>query len=192
MSNELLPGDVRALWQGQESEPLQLSLEELRRKASRFQQKVRRRNARLYIGYLVLIILCGWRAWTAEAVLVRIGCGLAIAGALNLLRHMRARGAARPLPLDAVTSSYVAFHRRELERQRDRLLTVWQWAGGSMVPGFLVLMTHNAIEAAAKGPGHLLRFGIVAVICILALFGAAKLNKIFARKLEAEIRALEP
>ncbi len=169
----------------------QFSLDEIRRKANRFQQKIRWRNAREYVAALIVIAAFGWHGWTVETVLARIGHGLIIAGTVYVVHRLRSRGAARPPPLDAVPSIYVAFHRRELERQRDLLRTVWQWYLGPLVPGLLVLFTNGAIEAAAKGSSHLLRAGISVAICVLVFFGVGWLNKTAARKLEAEIRALD-
>lgn len=50
MKNEVAPNGLKALWQSQEREFVEMSLDEIRRRAQKHRRKVRRRNAIEYFA----------------------------------------------------------------------------------------------------------------------------------------------
>jgi len=68
MANELPPDDLRTVWQNQSVEPVQMSLDEIRRKAEMFQKKIRNRNLREYAGAVLAIAAFGYNLWRWPAV----------------------------------------------------------------------------------------------------------------------------
>ena len=178
--------DMRSMWQEQPAEPLRLSAGEIREKSRRFQRTIGWRNAREYLAGLLVILVFGWLAWTARSTVSRAGHGLVVAGMLYVLRRLR-----RATVHHEISSSCLDFHRRELERQRDLLRSVWKWYLGPLLPGLAVLLAQSMIEGAQRGPIPLLAAGLAAAICAAVFFGIGRMNDVAARRIEEQIRALD-
>ena len=169
-----------------------MSIEQVQASAGSFQRKIQWRNAREYVASLAVIVFFGYEFVRAGgAPLVRIGFGLIIAGTFYLIWHMLTKGSARPLPKDAGLSSCIEFQRRELERQRDLLSSVWSWYLGPLIPGMAVLISAYGFA----NPGHVkypALFVVPYAIVVAAVFvGIAKLNAKAARKLQKQIDELD-
>lgn len=190
MNSKSPPDDLRTQWQAQTSDEVPLSLDELRRKVEPFDSAIERRNAVEHFAGVLVVIVFGWYAWIAETTLGRVGHGLIVAGTLYTTRRLRARGSAEPVPIEALASSLVAFHRLELERQRDLLRSVWRWYLWPLIPGLLVLFIDGALEAAGSEPEARAPLAISGAICALLFIGIGWLDRLAARKLDDEIRAL--
>src|ERR1039457_1836068 len=70
--------------------------------------------------------------------LMRAGAALIITGVIYMVWQLHKRGSARTVPSDLAFNNCVAFHRIELERQRDLVSHVWSWYLGPMIPGMAV------------------------------------------------------
>jgi hypothetical protein len=87
-------------------------------------------------------------------------------------------------------ASGLDFFRRELERQRDLVGSVWSWYLGPLIPGWVVLM----VALARINPGHLRHFGLT--FAAFNLFAALvfvliwRLNLWAARRLQRRIDEL--
>jgi hypothetical protein len=138
-----------------------------------------------------MVLFFGFEFWRAGDLLVRIGFALLIAGICLLVWQLHVGGSWSPLPGDPGLSSYVEYKRRELERQRDALKSVWRWYLGPLLPGFAVLLA----AFCRANPGHLQHpaFMVVpeAIFFAAVSFGIAKLNGNAARKMQEEIDELE-
>jgi len=183
---------VKELWQGQPTEGVRMSVEQVQASAGSFQRKIQWRNAREYVAAVAVIVFFGYEfARAGGALLVRIGFSLLIAGMFYLIWHMLSRGSGRQLPKDAGLSSYIEFQRHELERQRDLLRNVWSWYLGPLIPGLAVLITAYALA----NPAHWKYQGLFIagyVLFVAAFFvGIAKLNAGAARKLQKQIDELD-
>lgn len=194
MDNEP-PTNLQALWQSQPVEPKQFSPQEVRDKATRFQRTIRFRNLREYVAAVFVLVIFSGYAWKADTWLSKAGPALIVVGTLYIMFQLYTRAASLPVPGGdgnaGVTESCVQFHRRELERQRDLLRTVWRWYLGPLVPGLFVMFLDRFIEAWAKGG-----FAIVAslgstLVTVLVFLGVWWLNAAGARKLQREIDALD-
>lgn len=112
-----------------------MTLADIRRKAETFQTTIHRRNAREYIGLAFGTILYGFFIWSLPGVLTKVGAALTLLAMYYAVWQLHRDGAARVLPADAAAGDCLAFHRRELTRQRDMLRRVGPWHIGPMVPG---------------------------------------------------------
>ena len=191
MKSGVPPDDIRSVWRSQPTEPLRLSPEEIRDEAFRFSKTIRWRNARELVALVLGIVVFGWYAWTTHSLLARAGNGLIIAAALYVAYRLITSASSRPPPPDAMAAACLAFHRGELERQRDLLRTVWRWYLGPFVPGFLVLFADRVFQAVTVGSGSLARVGLSAAIVAAGFLFIGRLNEAGARKLDAELDRLE-
>jgi uncharacterized membrane protein len=191
MANESPPNDrLKAVWQNQPSEGLQMSVDEIRRRAGKFQKKINWRNAREYVAALVVIVIFGFDFWHTSDALARVAFGMIIAGTLYVMWQLHQRGASRSLPAEMGLASGLQFYRQELKRQRDLVRSVASWYLGPMVPGLVVLM----VARARTNPGHLRPIGLSSALIALIFVSAWWLNQRAARRLQSridELNALE-
>lgn len=189
------PNNLQTLWQNQPIEPTQLSPEEIRVKAARFQRTVRYRNLREYIAAVVVIVLFSRYAWNANTWLAQVASALIVAGALYIMFQLYTRAASLRGPgaeSGAETAESCArFHLRELERQRDMLRTIWRWYLGPLVPGVLVMFLNVFLAAWGKGSFAIVITLASALIPVLIFFAVWRFNAVGARKLQHEIDAIE-
>jgi hypothetical protein len=188
------PTDLRALWQSQPVEPRQFSAKEIRKKATRFQRTVRFRNFREYVAAVFVLVIFSGYALKASTWLSKAGPSLIVVGTLYIMFQLYTRAASLPVPGgedDAgVTESCTQFHRKELERQRDLLRTVWRWYLKPLVPGLLVMFVVRFIDAWARGGVAIAASLGSALITVLVFLGVWWLNAVGAKKLQREIDAL--
>jgi len=167
-----------------------MSVEQIRLSAGRFRRKVEWRNARESVAALVVVLFFAFEFMRTNDLLARVGFSLIIAGMCYMVRELYSRGSWRRLPKDAGLSSCIEFQRRELERQRDLVSSVWRWYLGPMIPGLAVLI----VAFARINPGHLKHFELVIAVYALAIaaafVGIAKLNERAARRLQRRIDQL--
>lgn len=191
--NDESPQDrsMRELWQHQKTEGVRMSVAEVQASAGKFQRRIRSRNAREYVAAAVVVAFFGFEFWRAGDVLVRTGFALLIAGLVYVVWQLHARGSSKTIPKDAGLSSYVDFQRRELERQRDALRSVWSWYLAPLVPGMAVLLVAFGLANPARSPHIWLIIAIEALFFGATFFGIAKLNSAAAHKLQKQIDDLE-
>jgi hypothetical protein len=91
------------------------------------------------------------------------------------------------MPVDLALTASAQFHRRQMERQRDLLRSVWTWYLLPMLPGLIVLQ----IGVALAHPDRVGR-AVAVVIGTLALSAViGGLNRWGATRIQARIDALE-
>jgi Flp pilus assembly protein TadB len=182
---------MKELWQSQPTEGVQMSMEQIRMSAGKFQRRIRSRNVREYVTSIVLVVFFIYESWRAGDLLVRIGFGLIIIGIFYLIWHMLSKGSWLPLPEDAGLSSCIEFQRRQLEQQRDLLSSVWRWYLGPLIPGLAVLL----FAFGRANPGHLKHPALVvvpeAMLFVAVSVAIAVLNRRASRRLQRQIDELE-
>ncbi len=193
--------DPRTLWQRQAVETKSFSLEEIRRKATRFQRTIRFRNLRESAAAVVVLVVFTSYAWDANTWLSKAGPALVIVGTLVILFQLHTRGASAAVPGGAaergatvetnVAENCLQFHRCELERQRALLLTVWRWYLGPLVPGILVMFIEPFLVAWANGGLSLFVWTLSALVTVLVFLGVWRLNVIGANDLQRQVDALD-
>ncbi|HEY5056594.1 MAG TPA: hypothetical protein VII58_10570 [Acidobacteriaceae bacterium] len=185
---------VRELWQGQKTEGVQMSMEQIQKEAGRFQRRIQWRNRREYVISIAMTLFFWWLFLLGHDVLVRVGCGLVIGGNAYMVWHLLSKGSLGVVSENAGFASWIEFRRRELIRQRDLLNGIWHWNLGPLVPGLLVLIAAFARFAATarssiKHPGVLVAVDLLVFIVAFAAIG--RLNARCARKLQRQIEELD-
>ena len=119
MTNDSSPKDMRNVWQNQKPEGIRMSVEEIRRKAVRFERKVFWENALNYFVGLAGVTFCCYFVLHGPNVLFRLGFGMLVAVMLYLVWQRHQRSPFRRVPSEMGIVSCLEFHRQELERRRD-------------------------------------------------------------------------
>jgi hypothetical protein len=156
MPDEFPHEDPKQIWQNQPTEAMQMSLEEIRRKAHQFHNKAR---LKALTAIVIGIALCGVFAGTsakAQYMLLRIGWGVlslwGIYGAYQAYKWIWPSGLAE----DATLGTSLDFYRRELERRRDYGRHIWRRSGLWLCFVGLAFVVLPALIAALKAPRLLL------------------------------------
>ena len=179
-----MPDDLREIWQKQELEPMTITVDQVRQCAGTLRRRVARRNVLEYVAgglaaasFLPML----WRNHGWELV----PPVLIIAGMAWMLYQLHKRAAAPAGFIDSGVQASLALLRRQLERQRDALRSVWTWYLLPLVPGIAALM----IEVAWKRGISWRYVGAVAfVACGFAAVSA--LNSRAARRLDGRIEEI--
>lgn len=182
---------VKELWQSQPTEGIQMSIDQIRMSAGKFEHKIHWRNVREYVTAIALVVFFSFELWRAGPLLVRTGFALLIAGTSYLIWHLLSKGSWRPLPEDAAITTCIEFQRHQLEQQRDLLTSVWRWYLGPLLPGMAVLL----FAFGRANPGHLKHPAFVvlpeALFFVAVSVAIAMVNGRAARKLQRQIDELE-
>jgi hypothetical protein len=194
MPDEMPQDELCNVWQNQPGENITMSLEEIRRRAGQFERRIRWRNAREYAAVALVVAVFGLYLRWFPGPVVRAGSVMIIAGALYVAYQLHRRASSQALPAGGAFEHCLAFHRRELERQRDALKNIWSWYLSPFIPGLAVFIVATAIAEPIP-----VRFRILSGALMLAVAGAvfwavAALNQRAARKLQIkidELKALE-
>jgi len=187
VANESTPNDrLKSIWQNQPSGGIRMSVDEIHRRAGKFQKKIYWRNAREYIAALVVVVFIGFDFWRTSDALTRVAFAMIIAGVVYAMWHLHRRGSSRSLPADLGLASGIEFYRRELERQQDLLQSVGFWYLGPLIPGPVVLM----VARACTHPGHLRPIGLSLALFALVFVFIWRLNQRAARRLQSRIDEL--
>jgi hypothetical protein len=179
--------DLQALWQSQSGGEVTISLDEIRSRSRRLERIVARRNLREYVAAVIVTPLFGWTMWVGPSGTIRIGAALNIAAILFVVLQLYVRGSVMSLPADLALSSSLEFYRKQLERQRDLLRSVWSWALLPFVPGFLVLQ----IGLALALPARTARFIGISVVFLVLLVGLHALNRHVAARIQQRLDRLK-
>jgi hypothetical protein len=194
VTNEPASIDMKEVWQSQTAESVRMSAAELRQRSQKLSKKVFWRNVREYVAAAFVVAAFGDYIWKFHAPLIRLGSGLIIAGALYYVYQLHARGSARVMPPAMALDTCLEFHRKELERQRDLVRSVWSWAMLPMVPGMVAFLLGGAVAQGTASPGHAERavviLGVRVAIVFAVWFAVWKLNQRAARKLQLKIDTL--
>ncbi|MBV9625390.1 MAG: hypothetical protein JOZ14_15580 [Acidobacteria bacterium] len=179
---------MQELWRCQPVEGIKMSVEEIRNRATKFENKIFWRNVREYIAGVITIVVLGISFAGANDLLSCAASGLLIAGMVYVMYQLHRRGAAKTTPTAVAAGPSLAFYRGELKRQRDLSASVWSWYLGPFVPG----LVFSAIASAA----HDLHLHHIAVVTFWYVLIAAffvfvwRLNARATRCLERTIADL--
>jgi hypothetical protein len=181
----------QSIWQNQKVEGIRMPVDEIRRKAGKFHSTILWRNAREYVAALAVVVFFGFQFFLTRDALMRAGYGVMIGGMLYLAWQLHRKGSSRSLPEEMGLASGLEFFRRELERQRDLVQSVWSWYLGPLIPGWVLL----TVAMARANPGHLRQIGpvlgVLNLVAALAFVFVWKLNQWAAGKLQRQIDELD-
>ena len=199
MTNDSLR-NICNLWQQGSGEPPRFTPDDLRRRLTRFERTIRLRNLREYIAAAFVTGVFFWYSFVFPTLLLRIACGLLIAGTAYVAYQLHRRAASVSVPADLGLQNCLVFQRSEFERQRNALNTVWSWYLLPFLPGMALFIiglfqfTKRMIEAAGK-PFHtgaaVAGFSIVAAGIAIVFIAIWLLNRRAAKKLQVHIDELD-
>lgn len=168
-----------------------MSLADIHQRAERFQTRVRVRNWIEYAAGAVVIFAFSAIALETPDWGVRAGVALIIAGLCYTMWQLAKRAGAAIKP-DGQT--WADFHRAELVRQHGALSSVWRWYLAPFLPGALVFVLASTFSPADNDlplVGRLVVLALAVAWIAAVFFGIAWINARAAKKLEAEIAALD-
>lgn len=181
---------MQQLWQQQPAEGMTMSIDEIRRRAVKFEKRMFVVNAREYVTAALAITFFAYFLSHTQDVLMRTGFSLLIAGLGYAMFHLYRKG--RPgTASEQIGTQCANFFLEELERTRKLVSNLW-WYLGPLVPGLLVLMVGSA--RLHPEPLALLRLAITNLFIAAAYIFVIRLNKRAARCLQKqidELRALQ-
>jgi len=183
--------DICNIWQAQGAGPAPLTLEELRRKSGKFRSQIARRNLREYVALAAMVPYFGYFAWTSRLPAMRVGNGLMMAGVLYIAYQLHRQAAASDEPAEMAWKTCVAFHRAELERQRDALGSVWKWYLGPLIPGLATILAAGCIAAFRLSTLAGMLVLVVGGLMALGLGWIGRLNRRTAAGIQRQIDALD-
>jgi hypothetical protein len=163
----------------------------IRQRAEEFQKRIRRRNYREYSAGTVVVAAFTFYVWKLHPLLMRVGSGLEVAGAVYLMYQIHKRGSAKALPTTMAPADCADFHRKELARQRDLCRSIWRWYLGPMIPGLIVFTLGVAPAQPVHFPDHGAGWMLYIAVAVLVFYGAAYLNRRAAAKLQQQIEDLD-
>lgn len=188
-----MTGDLQKLWSNSEEKGLTMSSEEMRRRASRFDSRIRRRNLIEYAAAAGVIGIFGWMTFIVPDVIVKIACLTIIAGTLVVVRNLQRYGPAGQ-PGAGLAADCRAFYRGELVRQRDALRSITRWYLAPFIPGLVLFqagVAHSMLAQEMPMAAVAVISGI-ALAFLFAVFAAIRwLNHRAASQLDAEIARLD-
>ncbi len=188
---------LKSLWASQTPSMEPLTPDELRKQARKFRGQIARRNIIEYVAAALVIAVFGAFCVFFPDTPSRIGAGLIIAGTLYVVWSLHKRAGAEPQSSADAASCVLAFHRIQLEKQRDALSSVWSWYILPLLPGMLVFIIGTAPEFANRSS---FADGVVGSIQVtypkllfVALISLAVwwINKVAARRIDLEIKSID-
>lgn len=190
MPDEFPLNDPKKIWQDQPTEAIKMSLEEVRRKAQKFQTKSRLATIAWFVMGLLLCVAFARMSTGVQDVIPRIGWGVlslwALYGPYQAYRWIWPGRLAE----DATLNTSLDFYRRELERKRDYERHIWRRSGLTFCFAGLALAILPELIPALKTPRLLLNaapFFVLLVIWFVLFFVLRKRNR---QKLQREIDEL--
>ena len=165
-----------------------MSVEEIRKRATKFERRIRRMNQREIVAGVIGAGLFGYFMIVAKSDLFRIAYALFIAAILWIVMQLRRKSRVNTLPASMGAASSLQFFRAELERHRDVIRNVGPWYLAPMVPGYVML----TVAYLAYFPQRVrwIGAGIFDVFVVLLFIGIWKMNVRAARSLQRKIDEL--
>lgn len=180
---------MQKLWQDQPLEGIKMSAEEIRRRATKFERKIRWRNIRETVASLFAAALLTYFLVTTSDSLKRLTFGLFIAAMLWIVIVLYRKGSAKKLPEGVDTLTGLRFYRHELQRQYEIVKGIWWWYLAPMVPGFIVFSIGYALHHPRPRGWAMLTF--VDTIIAGMFYGVWRMNMKAARCLRRMIDELK-
>ena len=178
---------MQQLWQQQPVEGTRMSVDEIRKRASKFEKRIVWRNAREYVSGGIAIFLFGYFFFHAHDMLTRIAFGMLIAGMAYVLLYLYRKGGTTGAAAVETGKPCADFFLAELERQRDLINNLW-WYLGPLVPGMVMLSVSSFL--AHRHPQSLWVLAAVDVSIVALSYLIIRLNSRAARCLQRQIDEL--
>jgi hypothetical protein len=183
--------DARKLWTAGSKAPVEVSMDEIVRRAEKLQRRVRRSNAAEYVAGAIVVVVFVWYAavWTELSPLARVGCALIACAVVFVVTYLALRGPAGEVRRDAST---LACYRAELERRRDLLASVPRWYLAPTWPGLVLFLVGVGQQLWDVSPRARVVFALSCLFVVAVNVGIVLLNRRAAKKLSSELAELPP
>ena len=175
--------DIQGLWKGQPREEQVMSIEEIRSRAERFEQRVRRWGVSTGFLFVLILVVESWQVWRTPELPERVGDLLTMAALVYSAYLFRPYMATQAMPSGLGLTSSVDFYRTQLARQRDLASHPWRYLV-LVVPGVGLSLFGDALTRPVFQTAAIAAFGVVLFLW------AAWVNGRTARKLQREIDEL--
>lgn len=175
--------DAQRLWRSQPREEVQMSVEDIRSKAERLEQKVRSLNIATAALFAVLILVEAFQIWRSRELIERVGDLLTIAAFGYVAFRFRGYVTVESMPAGLGRTSSVAFYREQLARRRDLSNRPWRFLL-PFVPGVALSLLGGAMGGTPT------RMVAVAALGAALFVAIAWWEKRRALKIQEEIDAL--
>jgi hypothetical protein len=182
------PTPAQSIWQNQPVEGIQMSVDEIRKRAGRFERKIFWRNVREYLSSLIAMVLFANFYTRTHEVLIRVAYVLFIAGLAWVIIQLHRKGSSKSVPAQLGILASLQYFRAEMERQRETVQNVWSWYLAPLVPGFVVLSA--GYVSSMPFPKGLLAAGILDALVAALFFGVWRMNVRAAKCLQHKIDEL--
>lgn len=177
-----------SIWQRQAVTSMELTPEQLRQRAEKFQAQVRRRNFRDYICAAIPTVGFAVCIFSAKSPLTQLGSVMMMLWGLYYIYGLNRFGSASSLPVNTDSQSCRAFHRQQLIRQRDLALSR-PWGISLAIPGMVLFVLGMQLDG--KHPDDwTMTIGMIGVFiftCIAVVID----GQLIADKLQKEIDSME-
>lgn len=195
MPNESPMNDPKQIWQNQPTEPVRMSLDEIRRKAQNLETKDRLAALASMAVALGLFVFFGRSFVKTPYLVTRIGWAVVSLWCLYGIYHAYKWIWPRKLVPHATFSASLVFYRNELERKRDYVRHMWRRAGLTWCfAGLAIVLVPPLIQALATAPPLLvnaLPFFVLLAIWFALFFPMRKRKQNKLQREIDELNALE-
>ena len=137
--------EVQRLWRGQAREEYQMSVENIRTKAERLEQRVRSLNIATAGLFAAVISVEMWQISRSTELLERVGDLLTIAAFVYAAFRFRGSVAVQSMPAGLGLTGSVHFYRDQLARRRDLSSHPWRFLL-PFVPGVGLSLLGGALD----------------------------------------------
>lgn len=142
MSEQTTPPDPGSVWRNQPTERLEVNLQHfVNRRAQELYSKTRSEIIMSIAGVIVFIATVSWRFHSAQNWFQQVGFALVIAWVLISAYRFRDRIWRASPGEDAIARPGLEYYRKELERRRDHLKTMWLWYGPVLLACLIFVAT---------------------------------------------------
>ena len=159
-----------------------MSINDIRAKAERFENRVRAGNVAAAALIAIIIVVEAWQIWRTPELVERVGDLLTIAAFVYVAYRFRGDVAAQSMPAGLGLTSSVDFYRTQLARQRDLASHPWQFLL-PFVPG-VALSLLGPLDRPVAQTAAVAAFGVALFLTV------AWWDKRRARRLQREIEEL--
>ena len=174
--------NIRRLWHEQPHEEQAMAMDDIRARAHRFDQRVRRWNQATAALILAVIVIEVWQISIEREQIERLGDFLTVVAFIYVGYRYR-RSVADTSPAGPALTTSVDFYRQQLARQRDLSHNPWAFLL-PFVPGVALSLFGSALDWSTAD------IAIVAVLAVGLFVGAAWWIKRGERRLQREIDEL--
>jgi hypothetical protein len=183
--------DPQKIWQNQPTEPIKMSLDEIRRRMQKFQTKGRLTVVAQFAIGIILLVFFALTFGRIHQVVSRIGLGVLILWILYFIYATYKGIWPAKLADEAALITSLEFYRRELEKKRDYNRHIWRRSGLPFCFVGMALVIMPGLIQALETPRLLLNtvpFFTLLAIWFVAFYFTRKRR---LQKLQGEINELK-